>query len=1026
MTDRSILYTIRAALAGGSVAVAEEIALTIDGVTEQNVSDYLETVATNIATLQNTAFNSGRSFARFNDGFTIDRNNIASFEGINNIYTAKNDKPLDSATRPDVNLPNDTEIQASAEVYPIVFEFTHLGGTGSFSDRNLVRFFLDGVLIGSIQRDQATVISKASAGAPYVLQSGLFDPNQVLLPSGVFNLKVDTNIDNIATIATELGAATITAGTAYIVTIGGTWSGLTVPDGSVLVALVNGPSLLDSADNNDWLLLDNPRVNAKSAALLSNIDQDGIVFEANRNFKVDAANVTEFNAVATGVPITRQLLTNSQGSGQSIRFDNVPIQFADLVGGNLEILIRIDTVFSSGFLLAPTSLQLYYSEDIIFTFPLSNVALDNGVNRVRISIPNEDYTAILNSDVSLRFFFDFNGAVYNGNYTISAVVNSSVGNLHNPVIDIAQREAQTVSQVLNARIDEVLGDVDQESASLAAISDRISPYRDEQLIEPDTNAYFLDSTGADGAPTALSQMTRVSPSNPRFEAGDVALYVAVVGGSSLTYILKNITAATSAPLDSVVASIIDGGVSYFIHRVTSVTATDVYEADRVSSIRVVAWQADIDQLESDVQRIDIELEHPALNIPDDVAGILTHDVTVTDDTGASATATDYNRSLSDVGAIAVLLQDPATSAPVAGYTRSNALKDSTTDTRGQKLFVIAENDLSAGVVLRADDGSAGIVDLMSLDAQGNLNIKQFVPAIPAGSTSVTVYPLPSNQVRRDWYTVAGHTGNLQPEADELFFTRDLPAEATFLTYNVRYAANGSTGPTVERIFSIGGASDSSDSFTLSLPSGESFSIETLWRAATRDLVYRATPNANNSGLFIFDTQVNAEYFETRVVPATPATTRDRSVGTLAAGDPLVVASRPSVPRVTGTSNPTLTIVTNFGQVDTGFLFDDLFKTTDDGFLEYNGAAAVYNYRDFLPSQVLLSGVAQRSSLPSNGFYTADHTFETVLDFDVQLKARTSAGDEVILGQGLVVFAPNGTRYMVSADNDGKLVTTLIT
>nr|MCH9665002.1 hypothetical protein [Gammaproteobacteria bacterium] len=192
--DRHILYSIRAALAGNHVAVAQEIALSIDGVTEDNVRDFLISLNTAVNTLQNTAFNSGRSFIRFNDGFTIDRNNIATYEDKNIIYTAKNDKMLTTDTRPDVNLPNDTEIQASGEQYPITFEFTHLGGTATFQDRNILRLFLDGVEIGRLLREQVAVVTKEAPGEDYVIQSSTFDPNQTILPNGVFNLKTDTHV----------------------------------------------------------------------------------------------------------------------------------------------------------------------------------------------------------------------------------------------------------------------------------------------------------------------------------------------------------------------------------------------------------------------------------------------------------------------------------------------------------------------------------------------------------------------------------------------------------------------------------------------------------------------------------------------------------------------------------------------------------------------------------------------------------------------------------------------------------------
>ncbi len=1036
MADRNILYRLRAALAGGHVAIAQEIALTIDGVTQDNVEAYLDIVATNIATLQNTAFNTGRSFVRFNNGFTIDRTNLATFDDKNIIYSAGNDKPTTGATAPDVNLPNDTEIQASGEAYPITFEFTHLGGTERFDgqDINLVRFFLDGTQIGSLRRDEVAIIVKSAVGEDYVIQSSVFDPNNTILPNGVFNLKTETPITDIANIATELAGVTIVAGDAYLVEIGGVWSNLQIPNNSVLVALVNSASLVDSTSNLDWLLLESGRVNATVSAFLANFPQDGIVYSGNRNIKIDASNVSEFNAVATGVPITRRIATNTTGTNRQIRYDNVPIQFSDLVGGNLEILIRIDTVTSTGFPIVPLNIQLHYSNDVIFTFPLDTVELDGGVYRLRITIPNDDYTAILNSDVSLRFNYDFNGVFYDGNYIISAVMNSSVGNLHNEVVSIAQREASNGDASLSARIDALIGEVGDDSNSLEAILDRISPYRNITELTPDVNARFLDSTGSDAFPTPITALTQVSPTNPRFTAGDIAVYVAAIGGTGIVHTLKNITQDTETPLSDseptvdLGESLIDGSVSYFVYRVTGITVGDVLEVERVSNVQVVAWQTDIDQLEHDVQDINNKLEHPALNIPDDVAGILTHDVTITDASGADETPTDYNRSLTGTGAVAIFNQSPATGVPVSGYIQANAFSGSSSLSRGQKLFVVRQSayDFTAANILRADDGAGTKVNLVDIDALNAVTVNQFVPGESAGSTVVTVYPTPANQVRQDWYTVAGHTPDFGAEADELFFTRDLPSSSVVLTYRVRYAASGSTGATTSRTLLVGGV-DTSDSFTLTLPDGESFAITVDWQASQRRIRYTATPNARNRDFFIFDTQVGMDYAETRVVPATPDTVRTRSLGTLRLDEPFVFVTRPATVRTTGSTNPNLILVSNLGEIDTGYAYDTLFTNTDAGFVEINDTTAtVYDYVSFIPSQPIMVQFAQRAALPYNGFYTDDHSFETIVDLDTQLQVRNSADDVVNVGEEVILIAPDTTRHRLVVANDGTLSTTLVT
>ena len=77
-----------------------------------------------INTLANAVLNSNRAFQRFNTDIIIDGTNVATYHDINNLYTAQVDKLTD------VQLPTDAEIATSGVAYPIVFEFSHLAGTG--------------------------------------------------------------------------------------------------------------------------------------------------------------------------------------------------------------------------------------------------------------------------------------------------------------------------------------------------------------------------------------------------------------------------------------------------------------------------------------------------------------------------------------------------------------------------------------------------------------------------------------------------------------------------------------------------------------------------------------------------------------------------------------------------------------------------------------------------------------------------------------------------------------------------------
>ncbi len=973
-------------------------------------------VLNRIQTLENTAFSSGRAFIRFNDGFTIDRNNIAQFEDRNIIYTAKNDKPFDSSTRPDINLPNDTEIQAAGETYPVVFEFTHLGGSGVFQDRNVVRFFLGGTELQRILREQVAIVIKPAAGQDYQFQTGGFDPNNSILPNGVFNLKRDTPIDNIANITAELSGLTIVAGDAYLVGIGGSWSGLTVPDGSVLVALVNNPSTADSATNNDWLLLDNPRVNAKSAALLANFDQDGIEFNASRNINVNPSNVNEFNSMATGTPLTRQLLTNTQGFNRLIRFDNAPIQLSDIVGGALDMLISIDTVSSSGFALEPLSLELVYPGGISFMFPLNSVQLDAGQFRLSINIPNIDYSAAFNQNASLRFRFNFRGAVYNGSYTIHALMNTSVGSLHDPIVQLIGRETARVESSLNQQIENVIGAVDDESRSLAAISDRISPYKTLTITAPEVFALYNDSSGVDPFPTDLSTLNDVSADNPQFVVNSTAAFIAVPAPGN--FVLKDLTASTVLALDNSEAAVDLGeslafeGRTYFVYRVTGLTSGNSFEIDKSTQERVVAWQSDLDNLGADIARIDAELEHAALNLPDDVVQVLDNELTVTEESTPTIIPSEYNKGLAGT-ASQVVFYEPSANTPSGGVLASRPINENTGDQARRKLvYIDSGTTYNNQAYLSAFDGTTGR-DLIRY-VNGVFNAQVFVPAKSAGTSTETIYPAPSNRVSGEgiWQRVPALTfvnGIPVAEADEIFFTRNVPSQAVTLNIQYRGHANGNVfGAGSATLAGVGGASDVFTTFVLN-DGSEQATVEVLYRAAHRDIRVSVTERVNTGLPTINDVEVILSFDETRVVPATPATVREVAIEFEHPGGQ-VFAIKPS-------ASGNLIIVGDRTEIDTGYTYTTLFGASETGHLILGAQTGVFlNYEDFEPIASTVTDLENHASLPQRGLFSTQYTRETLLNISVTIKPQgINVGDLPTAAAGLVsgdLWNDSGTLRIV--------------
>jgi len=1009
---------------------------TLAGVVAANKSETDDSVGVlqqEVATLQNTAFNSGRSFLRFNDGFTIDDTNLATFEDKNIIYTARNDKALDGATRPDVNLPTEDQIATSGESYPITFEFTHLGGSGVFTDRNVVRFFLEGTQIGSILRDQVTVITKEGVGQDYEFSSGTFDPNDTILPTGIFNLKVDTPISNATTTTTELAGVTIVAGDAYLVETGGDWGQYsgdsTIPSGSILVALVNNASLVDEVVNEDWLLLDNPRVNSKQAAFLDNFVQDGIRFNGSRNVQVDPANVAETTSGATGLPLTRQVLIGGSSSGntaRSLRYNDQPVQFADIVGGQMTLSISFSTINSSGSL--PELIDFVIELDNkSFTFPLTGISVDSGAALVTIDIPSDDYTTSINTNANLVLNYQFRGASYNGSYTINGWVNNTKGRLNDAVRFIAQQEASLAESRVDAKIGSLAEDIDNDGASLQSIQQRISPYKEVTQVFPDSEALFLDSTGSDTFPAALTDLTQVSVDNPRFTGGDIALYVATVAGAS--YTLNNITQDTSTPLqDSEVTvdlgeSLTDGTNTYFVYRVTGLISGDVYEVDRITSERVVAWPDDINNLEDDISRIDAELEHGILNLPDAIVHVLENQVEVTEETTPTIIATDYNKQLAGSSNTSqTVFYEPSPNTPGSGVTTSKPISDLSGDqVRRKLLYFPAGTTYTNSTYLSAFDGATSR-DLIEY-VNGVFNAKVFVPAIPSGSTVDTIYPAQPTRVSGAgiWQTVPTLTtqsGFPVPEADEVFFTRNIPTSTTTLNIAYRGHSNGNIfGTSSTTLTGVGGGSEVSTTFTLD-DGGEIATVEVLWRASSREIRVSVTESVRTGLPTIDDIQVILSFSQTRVVPSTPATVRKVPLE-FEHPQGQVFAIKPS-------TTDTLVLVGDRTEVDTGYAYTTLFGGSEGGHLVATGEGNTFlNYKDFDPISSTITDLENHATLPQFGLFSTKYTHSTIVDLDTQLTVRNSQGDVVNVGEGTILVATDNSRWRLEVNTVGALSTTQV-
>ena len=275
----------------------------------------------------------------------------------------------------------------------------------------------------------------------------------------------------------------------------------------------------------------------------------------------------------------------------------------------------------------------------------------------------------------------------------------------------------------------------------------------------------------------------------------IYLSCAATGGA---YTLLNRTNTTSIPLDDsdpnveVLESLTFEGSTWFVYRVSGLTAGDVYELDQTRFVRVVAREEDIKTLFANSARVDAELEHALLNLSDPVIEVFENEVSVDVETVPTVVPNDYNRSFSATGLQTIFYPDPATTF-TGGFTRTPAIKDNPAAREYRKLVYLGDS-IPTGTLLRAFDTTQNI-DLVTFDGSQAV-VKVFVPATSGGSTTVTVRPTPQNQVAKDWYLITNHTSGFVAVSSELLLTVNVPTVSSLATIRYRYETGAGHGSTI--------------------------------------------------------------------------------------------------------------------------------------------------------------------------------------------------------------------------------------
>ncbi|CAL9957757.1 hypothetical protein VPH219E481_0029 [Vibrio phage 219E48-1] len=553
------------------------------------------------------------------------------------------------------------------------------------------------------------------------------------------------------------------------------------------------------------------------------------------------------------------------------------------------------------------------------------------------------------------------------------------------------------------------------------IEARLSPYIDLTINTPDAFARFMDAAPTDAYPSDLTGFNSVSADNPRYTGNNTVLFIATPEPGN--FALLNVTSDTivalaqGQPNVEIIESLSVSGTTYFVYRVSGLTSGHVYEVDRTTSERVLAWPNDIDNLQDDVDRIDAQLEHAVFDLPDAVVQVLEHEVSVTEEDTPTIVATDYNTGLGNTSAQTVFYET-SPNTPSGGAQTSKPINETTGDRSRRKLvYIPAGTTYNNQVYLWAYDGSTQ-TDLIRYQ-DGAFNAKVFVAAKSAGSSTETLYPAPSNRVSGSgvWISIPALTftnGVPVPLADEAFFTRNVPSSSVALNIQYRGHANGNLfGASSATLAGVGGSSDVSTTFTLN-DGNESATVEVLWRASQRDIRVSVTERVGSGLPTINDVQVILSYDETRTIPATAATTRDVQIEFEHPGGQ-VFAVKPSA---TGT----LILVGDRAEIDTGYLYTDLFAAGETGHLSVAVEAATFlDYEDFEPIATTVTDLENHATLPQFGLFTTQYTHETIVDLATQLTVRDNQGNVIPVGVAQSVTSGERTAMTTANTQVGTIV-----
>ena len=218
---------------------------------------------------------------------------------------------------------------------------------------------------------------------------------------------------------------------------------------------------------------------------------------------------------------------------------------------------------------------------------------------------------------------------------------------------------------------------------------------------------------------------------------------------------------------------------------------------------------------------------------------------------------------------------------------------------GQAAGVIGANPAIAGrtrservgvpsAVLKRGAGANG-QDLVRISGE-DVQVASHVEDVAATTRDRRVAPLPATQAGKPdqtWFllqTLAFPNNIPTPQSVEIFFTRNIPAEATDMTWRWRPRENDAIGASREVVIpGVGGAANVSRTADYSEPNGFRWRISFDYLAASRSIKVSAVPRDEGAHSTLVNVQTQLVYVVEDAVPAVPAHDTWATIGHLVDG-----------------------------------------------------------------------------------------------------------------------------------------------